>query len=349
VALQQLRFTDGESLAHRVRREKTSVIIRHIALTQPFLPEPILHGMRSLVAIPLMARTRVLGCLVVVNLDASSPPDIALLETVVELSSTAIENALLHREALKNAALREQLRIAGDIQRGLLPKAAPCLQGVQMSAWSMPCDEAGGDYYDVFQLDEHRLGFVVGDATGHGIGAALMATTVRALLRALVDATDDLGQLFGRLNDLATADFSQSKFVTLFYGIYDTRDRILTYVSAGHHPPLILYRYAQDTFEHLAATGIPLGIFAGVPYEQRATTSLENGDIMLLLTDGVEEAVSETGEAFGKERLLGLIRAHRGADSAALIEMICQEVQVFCGPVPQKDDIALVCLRVTES
>jgi sigma-B regulation protein RsbU (phosphoserine phosphatase) len=87
----------------------------------------------------------------------------------------------------------------------------------------------------------------------------------------------------------------------LFYGIYDTRDRILTYVSAGHRPPLILYRQQRDTFEQLAATGIPLGIFAGVPYAQQTTTPLEDGDVVLLLTDGVEEAVSEAGEWFGKE------------------------------------------------
>jgi sigma-B regulation protein RsbU (phosphoserine phosphatase) len=303
--------------------------------------------MHSLVALPLITHTRMLGGLVVVNLGVSSPQDLELLQTIVELSSMAIENALLHQEALEKEALREQLRIAGDIQHALLPKAAPMMPGIRLSAWSMPCDEAGGDYYDVFQLDEHRLGFVVGDATGHGIGAALMATTVRALLRALVRSTDDPSQLFGRLNDLAATDFREGKFVTLFYGIYDTRHRTLTYVSAGHRPPLILYRQARDAFEYLVATGIPVGIFAGVPYEQKTTAPLEDQDVMLLLTDGVEEAVSETGEWFGKERLLDLIRAHRHADSADLIEVICQEVQTFCGRVPQKDDITLLCLRVT--
>jgi sigma-B regulation protein RsbU (phosphoserine phosphatase) len=347
VAVQQLQFQDGETLVERVLREKIPLMFSHLRQESPFVPVPLLDGIHSIVALPLVTHTRVLGGLVLVNLGVSSPQDMELLQTIVELSSTAIENALLHQEALEKAALREQLRIAGNIQRALLPKATPALKGVRMSAWSKPCDESGGDYYDVFPFDEHRLGFVVGDATGHGIGAALIATTVRALLRALVPSSDDLGQLFERLNNLAATDFPEGKFVTLFYGVYDTRDRILTYVNAGHRPPLILYRQQHETFEHLTATGIPLGIFTGVPYAQQATAPLEAGDVVLLLTDGVEEAVSETGEWFGKERLLDLIRTHRTADAPDLIQTIYQEVKAFCGAAPQKDDITLLCMRVT--
>jgi serine phosphatase RsbU (regulator of sigma subunit) len=348
LALKKLRLQTGESLAETVVNQNHPVIVRNLTGEQPFLPDPFLSNIDSLAALPLTTHERVLGCLILINLSASSEHDFELLRTVVELSSTAIENAFLHQKALEKEALREQLRIAGDIQRGLLPQAAPTTHGVTISAWNLPCDESGGDYYDLFQLDDHRIGFVVGDATSHGIGAALIATTTRAFLRALVGTSDDLGQLFERLNELAAADFASHTYMTLFFGVYDTRDRLLTYAGAGHNPPLIIYRQTQDTFEHLQSTGIPLGIFAGVPYEQKITDSFEVGDLILLLTDGIVEAPSDTRELFGQERLLSLVRAHRHAQPVELVDIISQTVLDFRGASAQKDDITLLCLRITE-
>jgi serine phosphatase RsbU (regulator of sigma subunit) len=348
VTLKKLRLRGGRSLVEAVVASHESFVARDLTTENPFVPEPFLESFDSLAAFPLTTHDRTLGCLVVVNLAAVSEQDIELLQTVTELTSIAIENALLHQQALAQEALREQLRIAGDIQRGLLPKAEPMLRGVQLSAWTLPCDDTGGDYYDFFQIDEGRVGFVVGDAAGHGIGAALIATTVRALLRALVQSIDDLGQLLGRLNNLAEADFADDQFMTLFFGIYDIHTRVLTYASAGHRPPLLIYRHIPDRFEELTSTGIPLGIFAGVPYHQCVTQPLEVGDLMLLLTDGVDEAPAGTGERFGMERLLRIIRSHHQADPAHLIAIIAAAVRAFSGAVSQTDDITLLCLRVTD-
>lgn len=346
--LEKLRSHAGGTLVETVMSRNEPFVVHHMGVEKPFLPDPCLSNIDSLVAWPLSTREHVLGCLVIINLSISCEQDIELLRTVVELANTAIENAFLHQQALEREALREQLRIAGEIQRGLLPTAEPQLRGVQLSAWNMPCEESGGDYYDFFQIDKHRVGFVVGDATGHGIGAALIATTIRAFLRALVGTADNLGRLFERLNDLAEADFADNKYMTLFFGIYDTRDRTLTYASAGHRPPLLIYRHTQDDFEHLTSTGIPLGIFAGVPYGQRVTTPLEAGDLMLLLTDGIDEAPAATGERFGMERLLSIIRTHSKAEPAHLIAVISKAVHDFTDPMPRIDDITLLCLRVTE-
>lgn len=346
--LKKLRLRGGRSLVEAVVASHESFVVRDLTTENPFVPEPFLESIDSLAAFPLTTHERTLGCLVVVNLTACSEQDIELLQTVTELTSIAIDNALLHQQALAQEALREQLRIAGDIQRGLLPKAEPMLRGVQLSAWTLPCDDTGGDYYDFFQIDEGRVGFVVGDAAGHGIGAALIATTVRALLRALVQSIDDLGQLLGRLNNLAEADFADDQFMTLFFGIYDIHTRVVTYASAGHRPPLLIYRHISDRFEELTSTGIPLGIFAGVPYHQCVTQPLEVGDLMVLLTDGVDEAPAGTGERFGMERLLRIIRAHHQADPAHLIATIAAAVRAFSGAAPQTDDITLMCLRVTD-
>lgn len=347
--LAALRLKAGGTLAETVVQAATPMIAPDLATENPFQPSGLSNRINSLAAIPLTTQRGLFGCLIVVNLTALSEPDIELLRMVAELSSIAIENAVLHQQALEQESLREQLRIAGDIQRGLLPASAPAVKGVTLSAWTLPCDDTGGDYYDFFHLDEQRLGFVVGDVTGHGIGAALMATSVRAFLRTLVQSTNDLCELFERLNNLAEADFTDSKFVTLFLAIYHAQERTLTYASAGHRPPLIIYRHAQDTFEYLKSTGPPLGLFPDIAYEQQVTAPLAVGDVVLLLTDGVVEAFSETQEFFGEERLLSLIRAHCQADPAELIAIIYQAMHDFCGTVPQRDDLTLLCLRPTEA
>lgn len=348
--LASLRLHDGTGLADTVMRDNTMRVLQHADAKKLLQPEPILDGIDSLVMVPLGSRQRGLGCLTVVNLAAASEADLELLRTATELASTAIENALLHQRVLEQEVLREQLRIAGEIQRDLLPEELPSMAGIQLAARNLPCDDSGGDYYDCWQLDTERVGFVVGDATGHGIGAAIIATTARALLRALVQSIDksNSAELFGQLNDLAEADFTQGRFMTLFFGVYDRRDRTVTYVSAGHAPPALLYRQDGGAIEMLEATGLPIGIFAGMPYEQCTIRPLAAGDFVLVLTDGVHEAQSVMEGFFGEARFLELVHAHRDATPEVLIERVCEAVRDFCGAHPQKDDITLLCLRATD-
>jgi sigma-B regulation protein RsbU (phosphoserine phosphatase) len=346
--LNRLRFRDKKTIVQTVIDTGRPMIIRRMETANPFLPDRVTDRIDNLAVMPLTDRKHTFGCLVVANFTVFSEQDLELLQTVAELSSTAVENARLHHQALERKTLREKLRIAGEIQRGLLPQQQPTLPGVALAARNIPCDDSRGDYFDFFLLDDHRLGFVVGDATGHGIGAALITTTVRAFLRALINTTHSPAQLFKRLNHLAIDDFRNGKFVTLFFGVYDTRDKTMTYASAGHSPPLMIYRHEQDQFECLKATGMPLGILAETSYEQHTTAPLEVGDFMLLLTDGVHESTSETGEFFGHSRLMDVVKTHCQAAPADLIDNIYVAVCLFCGAAPQKDDITLLCLRATE-
>jgi sigma-B regulation protein RsbU (phosphoserine phosphatase) len=346
--LNRLRFRDKKTIVQTVIDTGRPMIIRRMETANPFLPDRVTDRIDNLAVMPLTDRKHTFGCLVVANFTVFSEQDLELLQTVAELSSTAVENARLHHQALERKTLREKLRIAGEIQRGLLPQQQPTLPGVALAARNIPCDDSSGDYFDFFLLDDHRLGFVVGDATGHGIGAALITTTVRAFLRALINTTHSPAQLFKRLNHLAIDDFRNGKFVTLFFGVYDTRDKTMTYASAGHSPPLMIYRHEQDQFECLKATGMPLGILAETSYEQHTTAPLEVGDFMLLLTDGVHESTSETGEFFGHSRLMDVVKTHCQAAPADLIDNIYVAVCLFCGAAPQKDDITLLCLRATE-
>jgi sigma-B regulation protein RsbU (phosphoserine phosphatase) len=348
--LTTLRLPDGTCLVETVIRDNIMCILHRADIEKRLQPDPILDGIDNLVMLPLGSRQHGLGCLTAVNLTVTGEADLELLRTATELASTAIENALLHQRVLEQEVLREQLRIAGDIQRGLLPTELPTMAGIQLAARNLPCDDSGGDYYDWWYLDADRVGFVVGDATGHGIGAAMIATTVRALLRALVQSSDtrQSATLFEQLNDLAEADFTQGRFITLFFGVYDRRNRTVTYVSAGHAPPALLYRQDEGRIEMLEATGMPLGIFTGTRYEQNTTRPLAAGDFVLVLTDGVHEAEAVTEEFFGEERFVELVHEHRQEPPDVLIERVCQAVHDFRGAQPQKDDITLLCLRVVD-
>ncbi|MEM7253624.1 MAG: PP2C family protein-serine/threonine phosphatase [Pseudomonadota bacterium] len=301
----------------------------------------------SIVALPLVSRDRCLGCFLAVNLGLADPDSIELLQALVDLSTTAVVNAMLHREALQKEALREQLRIAGDMQASLLPERAPTSDALDVAAENLPCDESGGDFYDFFDVDEHRLGFVIADATGHGIGAAIVATTTRAFIRALASSDDDPSTVLTRANDLLAADLRDDKFVTVFFGVADRRDGTLVYANAGHEPSLLVYRAGRDEFEWLECTGIPLGMFAGSPVDMAEADRLQSGDVMLLMSDGVHEAQNGTGEQFGKDRIFAVVREHSGQSSDHLVKQLFDAVATFCDGTAQDDDITIMGFRYT--
>lgn len=228
---------------------------------------------------------------------------------------------------------------------GLLPSAIPEADGIECAAMVWPCDDSGGDYYDFMKLDEHRLAFCVGDATGHGIGAAFITTTARACLRACMNhAGPNLGTLFGQVSGLLEDDFSDGKFITMFLGVYDSRDGTISYVSAGHDPGL-LYRAATGTFEELEATGAPLGIFPGLTFDAAKVAPLGPGDMLIVKTDGITEGENPSGEQFGEDRLREAMKAHHELTPAEVVQTLHDDAVRFRDTAPQTDDITILCLR----
>ncbi|MEM7256856.1 MAG: GAF domain-containing SpoIIE family protein phosphatase, partial [Pseudomonadota bacterium] len=304
----------------------------------------------SILIIPLTTRQQTRGSLVVINACTLKSDDIDLLRMVTELSSTAIDNALLHQEALIKQALRHQLKLAGSIQQNLLPVEPPTHDNVNIAGLNSPCDESGGDYFDYFMVNDSQIGFVLGDATGHGIGAALIATTARACLRALM--TDEplnperLPDVLANLNNLIEQDFSDEQYITLFIGIYDPYTRQLQYASAGHDPPLLVYRASTGAFEYLESTGLPVGMFANTVYQQGLVRELTSNDILLLMSDGVNEALDKNQEQFGKQRITEFVRLHCDLDPTALIQSLIDKVFEFSHGMPRNDDITMVCLKL---
>jgi PAS domain S-box-containing protein len=240
------------------------------------------------------------------------------------------------------AAVNEQLRLARSIQQSYFPKTAPVIPGFDVAGASYPAHETGGDYYDYFHLPDGCVGMVLADATGHGIGPALVMSQTRAYLHALLPQGLGVSEMATRLNTFLLADAQDARFVTLFLAQLDPRDSTFVYGSAGHRSYLV---GPGDELESLDATTIPLGILPRcVPSAPPRT--LRRGQIVLLLTDGFEETLSPTLEPFGIERTVAVVRANRQRPARAIVEAIYQSARSFAGHAPQVDDITAVVLKV---
>lgn len=350
--LRQLRLRNGQMLAELVAKDKVICLVKAGESFDEFEPQAVLENLTSLLAVPLHTRHESPGCVVLINPKEVDADQIKLLSTVIDLCSSAIDNAILHKSMLEKEVLRGQLEIAGAIQDNLLPEASPTLQGASFSGRSVSCDESGGDFYDYLRSDNGDITFVLGDATGHGIGAALVATTIRALMRAKLGLQPktglDLAAVLGEINDLAEIDLPDDRFMTLIVGQYVCSTRTLSWASAGHDPAGIVFRRETNQCELLESTGLPLGMFPHAQYTDGNVVQLEPGDLLLLMTDGVTEAENESGVQYGCDRVLDTIARNRKFEAEEVLNRLVGEVFSYVGSAAQNDDITLLCLKVDE-
>jgi predicted ester cyclase len=229
-------------------------------------------------------------------------------------TSPAIWDVLTHNltwrlrvaQAQERERIRQELRVARQIQRSLLPEATPELYGWQLAAYYKPAREVGGDFYDFLELEDGRLGLVVGDATGKGMPAALVMATTRGMLRAVAQSLDSPGEVLALVNDALYPDTPSEMFVTCFYAILDPKSGTLSYANAGHDLP---YLWHGGDAEELRARGMPLGLMPDMSYDEREAV-LREGDCVLFYSDGLVEAHDPHYEMFGFPRLGALIAEH---------------------------------------
>jgi sigma-B regulation protein RsbU (phosphoserine phosphatase) len=249
-------------------------------------------------------------------------------------------DGLRHRFELVNS-----LKLAEEVQQNLLPDQSPSVEGLDISGISLYCDQTGGDYYDYFQLPGGKLGIVVADACGHGVGAAMLMTSVRAFLTSAIEQYQDPARLVQGVNSFITRDCSKTgRFTSMFFLEIDTLSRGLKWVRAGHEPAT-LFRAADQSFTQLNAGGLVLGIDDSHTFTQHQTAPLENDDILLIGTDGISETRNSEGEMFGQERLEQLIADWSKAHSSHIIKALVEEVNQFRGKHEQEDDITLVVIK----
>jgi serine phosphatase RsbU (regulator of sigma subunit)/ketosteroid isomerase-like protein len=259
---------------------------------------------------------------------------------------SAVMEQRLEQERIERERIEQELRVARRIQQASLPKETPTLAGWQVSPFYQPAREVGGDFYDFFELEDGRVGVVVGDATSKGIPAALLAEATSNMLRAVAQALDSTspGKVLERVNETLLARIPPNMFVTCFYAILEPESGSLTYANAGHDLP---YLHRNGDAEELRARGMPLGLMPGRGYEEKKTI-LEAGERALFYSDGLVEAHDPKGEMFGFPRLRALIAEH--AEERSLGNLLLEELYSFVGDSwEQEDDITLLTLERSSS
>src|SRR5262245_644335 len=249
-------------------------------------------------------------------------------------------------EELRQTA--EQFRVAREIQQHLFPKAPPHFGPFDIAGASYPAEATGGDYFDFLHLADGSLGVVVADVTGHGLGPALLMAETRAYLRILARNRQDAGEILTRANRMLVEDVGVERFVTLLLARLNSRSRLLTYASAGHPSGYVL-DVSGDIKAVLKRTGVPLGVLPNVQYAEAPSVPLSAGDRVLLLTDGLEEALSPENHLFGIQRVLGVVRDRADRTALQTVEALYGAVRDFSQNAPQLDDLTLVVIKVLTS
>jgi len=259
-------------------------------------------------------------------------------------------NTMVH-QLEERMQMKEAMNLAMEVQQNLLPAEMPQVKGLDIAGKSIYCDETGGDLYDFLELccrNSDQIGIAVGDVSGHGISAALLMATVRAFLRSRVTQPGSLSEIINDVNRLVAHDTRETgQFMTLFYAEIDPSEKSIRWIRAGHDPAM-LYSPDSDTFVELMGNGIALGIDGGSEYQDQIIKGLSQGQVLLIGTDGIWETQNESGEMFGKERLMVFIRRYAHLSSKKMIASIIDELQAFRKSAKQDDDITLAVIKADE-
>jgi len=283
---------------------------------------------RNILAVPLLnLQSELVGVLEVMNKRGPGAPgftaeDCDLLSALSAQAGVALERARLLEEFLAKRRLENEMELARDIQMGLLPAEPPQLAGFDLAGWSEPSEYAGGDFFDFFPWGDRRVGLVLGDAVGHGVGPALLAAETRALVLALAMHEDRPEQVLADAGRLLAEDVTDGRFVTLVLAAVSADEGTVCYASAGQGPLVVLR--ADGRSELLDATGLPLGILPEAPIACGTPIRLAAGDTLLVLSDGIFECDTADGGMLGMEPVLAAARHHREAPARALLDALAR-------------------------
>jgi phosphoserine phosphatase len=270
--------------------------------------------------------------------------DQQLAEALGSQAGVALQRARLIEHYIEKQRMSRDLEIAKEIQQNLLPHEDPTVQGYEIASAFEPCDETGGDCYDFLTLDQGRLMFMLGDATGHGVGPALVSAETRALLRSAASLTNDIETIIKLVNSLLAYDLPGNRFATAFVGIIDTAGHNLVYASAGQGP-VLFYKANGAEVSQLEVTGIPLGIMADFEYAVAQPKPWGTGDIMMLLTDGFYEWTNPAGDLFGADRAEQILRENADKSAQKILQAIRKAVINFAKGTKQNDDLTGIIIK----
>lgn len=298
------------------------------------------------VVVPMQIQNQVKGAILLgdkLRGDSYTKADLEFLYSLANLAIISIENARLFREALEKQRMEDELVIAKEIQQGLLPRILPFIPQFDIAAINIPSKQVGGDYYDVVSTSPDEYIFAIADVSGKGAGAALLMANVQASLRAFAPMGLSLSDATGRINNLTSANTGQGKFITFFWGSLNLSTKLFRYVNAGHNPPFLLR--ADGSIERFDIGGIILGLMQTMsPYPEGVVT-LKSGDVVVMFTDGVSEAMNANNEDFTEERLERLLKEIKHLPAKEIILKVQEALDAYTRGTPQSDDITMLVIK----
>ena len=343
-----IRFPADKGIAGQAAQERVCVNVPDAYVDPRFnrnVDKQTGYRTRNLLTFPLEnINGDLIGVLQALNKNAGpfTPADEELARVLSAQAGVALERGRLLEEFAEKQRMQHDLEVARGIQQALFPKQNPELAGYEIAGWNKPADETGGDAYDFIPLPGGRLAIFLADATGHGIGAALVIAQARSLLRALFSVTQDLTAVAAGVNNLLADDLDPERFVTAFIGILDPRGNVLEYISGGQGPLILI---DHDHVENRNANTLPFAIMPGMEYPPPPHFEFAPGATLLLLTDGFYEAANAAGDQYGETRAIEFIRTHSNLPLTNLIEALYADIVAFTDGRPQADDLTAVLTR----
>ena len=299
---------------------------------------------RSMLCVPLTYKSKPIGVLTILNRLDGQPfteSDKNLLTTFASQAALAIENAQLLLATIEKERLDKELQVASEIQQLIIPQSLPQIKGLDISAIYVPCKEVSGDFYDIIKITENEYVFVVADVSGKGIPGAMLVSTMQAILKAYLEYSTDLKSIITKLNERIIKNTTEDRFITFFFGLYNANDHALTYINAGHNPPILVLE--NEELQRLEKGGIFIGC---LPWEyELETIQLPNHSILALFTDGIVEAMNDKQEEFGEDQLISVLKSDKSLTMDELREQIIKRVKEHRGGNILEDDLTLALFK----
>jgi phosphoserine phosphatase RsbU/P len=299
---------------------------------------------RSEMVAPIISNDEVIGVFDLESdqVNAYTADDLQVLMLLASQVAIIIEKVMLHEQLVEKKRLEGQLEVARQVQLELLPPSDPNLEGFDISAYNFPTEEVSGDYYDWVRIYDDQIAVVIADVSGKGAPAALLMAFLRASLRVAIHIGYAPHISMAKVNYFLWESIERNQFVTAFYGVLDASNRTLAYTNAGHNPPLVLDKDGKTRF--IERGGLPLGMFRDTRYYEYYV-SIEPGQVIVLYTDGVTEALNAEGEEYGRERLSRAVLEAQGLSAREMISRIHRDVIDWTGGLGATDDITFFIIK----
>ena len=346
-AVKPFRLPIGQGIAGWVAENSEAVLIPDAYSDPRFDPSFDKRSgfiTRSMLCVPMIHKSKVVGVMTLINKLDGLPfneNDQILFTIFASQAALSIENARLLFAAIEKERLDKELQVASEIQRLLIPQKIPNSSYLEIAAEYIPCKEVGGDFYDIIKLDKNRFIFIVADVSGKGIPGALVVSNMQATLRAFLEYSDDLLPVVSKLNEAIIKQTTSDRYITFFIGLYDHQKENLTYINAGHNPPLLVS--SRGEMQELKTGGIFIGF---MPWKfESETIPFYKEDTLVMYTDGLVEAMDSNENEFEMIRLKNTIKENRNVSSNKLKKEIIVRIHDHIGDNPLSDDFTLLITR----